>query len=354
MKRVINYDSTARFSGEVVNGKRHGYGVLQYANGNRYEGNFAFGEFFGRGVFTYSNGDRYEGEFAYSKHHGKGLLFFANGDKYEGDFAFGKIHGVGIFHYANGDRYEGDFAHGKYHGTGAFYCFNGNRYEGYFEYGKFHGRGTYYFVNVDKFEGEFIEGKLHGAGLYSYSDGTTERREYKHNEWLNKPSHPYRAQHDLLIEGSNKIDSTALLTNRQISDGASAAIGNTITRYESKLDNQIQTLGSPANFEGAAIAPANQIDYGNLHQHSQHNGCDCGYDAHHSSHHANHGYHTPKSTTVEQKAQSLPTSSNGVDKAKSGVYYFANGDRFESEFTDADNYSKGVYYYANGDRFEGR
>ncbi|MCL1944408.1 MAG: hypothetical protein FWF56_01160 [Firmicutes bacterium] len=318
----INYDSTARYQGEVVNGKRHGYGVLQYANGNRYEGSFAFGEFFGRGIFTYSNGDRYEGEFAYSKHHGKGLLFFANGDKYEGDFAFGKIHGVGCFQYANGDRYEGDFAHGKYHGTGAFYFFNGNRYEGYFEYGKFHGRGTYYFVNIEKFEGEFVEGKIHGAGLYSYADGITERREYKQNEWLNRPSHPYRAQHDLLCTNNNSGE--ALLTSNYVSDGASATLDNRVAKIEYKNPEYVVAPGNiQASFEHSPTPqPANQL----IHNHHTHN-------------------HECKPTAQLEQ----PT-----EKAKSGVYYFANGDRFESELTDSDNYTKGVYYYANGDRFEGR
>jgi len=36
-----------------------------------------------------------------------------------------------------------------------------------------------------------------------------------------------------------------------------------------------------------------------------------------------------------------------------GVYHYANGGRYEGEYTANQRNGNGVYYYANGERYEG-
>lgn len=328
MKAMVNYDSSAKYVGQIVNGKRHGRGVLMYANGNRYEGNFAYGEFCHRGVFFYANGDRYEGDFAYNKHHGRGVLTFANGDKYEGDFAYGKIHGVGTFSYINGDVYEGEFLQGKYHGMGTYTYANGNKYEGSFEFGQYHGRGTCHFVAVSKYQGEFVEGKFHGRGLWVHPDGTEEAREYRHDEWINQPEQLHYVQPSLAM-GERRGAAVSLRTLHE-NDYAQNIVRKAPTYAECTQSNAVRTANAPT---------AHMFKHGH--------GKSC-LDRAREQGQSQFLQATPVAT--ESYYATAPQVSSNVADSGKGVYYFANGDRFESGGEDG----KGTYFYANGDRFESK
>ena len=52
-----------------------------------------------------ANGRRYTGEFVQGKRHGKGEMTFPNGDKYTGDWNEGRRTGHGLYLFANGNRY---------------------------------------------------------------------------------------------------------------------------------------------------------------------------------------------------------------------------------------------------------
>ena len=79
----------AVYRGELVNGKRHGIGVMQYRKARVYEGQWQNDARSGRGMERYSNGNRYEGDFLKGKPHGKGLYTWANSEVYEGEWAHG-------------------------------------------------------------------------------------------------------------------------------------------------------------------------------------------------------------------------------------------------------------------------
>ena len=51
-----------------------------------------------------ANGRRYTGEFVQGKRHGKGEMTFPNGDKYTGDWNEGRRTGHGLYLFANGNR----------------------------------------------------------------------------------------------------------------------------------------------------------------------------------------------------------------------------------------------------------
>ena len=110
--------NTIVYSGEFLNGKKHGYGeeIIPDANGS----------------------DRYVGQFREGRRHGRGVYYFANGGKYDGEIVRDQFVGDGSFESPNGDRYVGQFRNGQFAGEGIYTFANGNVVqEGIFENGKF-------------------------------------------------------------------------------------------------------------------------------------------------------------------------------------------------------------------------
>lgn len=90
----------------------------------------------GNGVYKYNNGAFYFGTFQNGKRHGFGKLDFAGGNSYIGEFSFGSYHGMGTYIWSKYKYYMGEYKNGKYHGTGVMY-YNKNQYDaGNWENGK--------------------------------------------------------------------------------------------------------------------------------------------------------------------------------------------------------------------------
>ena len=70
------YGLKFRYSGELLDGKAEGQGILSYLNGLIYKGNFSKGKFHGLGELKFSNGIVYEGEFVDGLFNGHGILKF--------------------------------------------------------------------------------------------------------------------------------------------------------------------------------------------------------------------------------------------------------------------------------------
>ena len=67
------------------------------------------------------NGDCYTGEFVEGKRHGKGCLTYANGDKLDGSFFKGLAEGMCTMTYrTTGNIYEGNYLGGERHGEGVY------------------------------------------------------------------------------------------------------------------------------------------------------------------------------------------------------------------------------------------
>lgn len=102
----------ARYKGDFLNGKRHGFGVMDALHPN-------------------FKGDKYVGEFKDGKRNGQGTYFFLaenefKGDKYVGEFNDDKKNGQGTYTFADGEKYVGEFKDDKYNGRGIYYSANGS------------------------------------------------------------------------------------------------------------------------------------------------------------------------------------------------------------------------------------
>ena len=100
-----------QYTGDWIEGLRHGLGIYYYKNGNKYEGQWRRGQRHGRGKLVYANGDVYEGDWLEGKRSGLGVLSYSNGDRFEGHWHLDKKEGPGRYLYYNTSKmYEGEWA----------------------------------------------------------------------------------------------------------------------------------------------------------------------------------------------------------------------------------------------------
>ena len=83
--------TNAYYVGEILNGKEHGFGTMNWANRDKYIGQWLNGEREGQGTYYWANGDKYVGQFKNSKRHGQGTYFYAEGGSCVGEFREGKM-----------------------------------------------------------------------------------------------------------------------------------------------------------------------------------------------------------------------------------------------------------------------
>ncbi len=138
------YENTGSYTGDFVDGERHGRGVFEFDFFGRYEGEFKHNHMHGQGVMELTSGRRYEGEWLGSRQHGRGMYTWnvglSAGCRHEGEYNDGLKHGRGVFSWPNGSRYEGEF------------CKDSRT-----------GRGTYTWPTGAIYEGRFLEGLKHTA-----------------------------------------------------------------------------------------------------------------------------------------------------------------------------------------------
>ena len=114
----INNGTINLYTGEFMNGKKHGLGevtIAKNAGDDRYVGHFREGRMHGRGTYYFSNGGKYEGELAHDQFNGEGSFDSPNGDRYVGQFRNGQFSGDGVYTFANGNVVqEGVFENGVF------------------------------------------------------------------------------------------------------------------------------------------------------------------------------------------------------------------------------------------------
>lgn len=82
------YDNGEKYTGELLDGQRHGQGTCFYPNGNRYEGGWQEDSMFGPGVYTWKDGSVYKGEFVEGSKSARGVMTWADGQRYEGAWRY--------------------------------------------------------------------------------------------------------------------------------------------------------------------------------------------------------------------------------------------------------------------------
>lgn len=91
VNRTIDFANGDRYTGPVVNGRPHGYGVYRWKNGTTYEGPFVKGSMKGQGVIRYYNGSVYRGEVFNARPHGMGVCTSSRGTVQRGRWENGKL-----------------------------------------------------------------------------------------------------------------------------------------------------------------------------------------------------------------------------------------------------------------------
>lgn len=116
----INYPNGMTYTGETVDGARHGTGTMTWANGMRYTGAWANDKRNGHGTFLWPNGIKFVGAWKNDKIDGQGTQIFPkpkyNGETYSGTFVNGIQEGPGTQAYPNGEKFVGNFVNGQRNG----------------------------------------------------------------------------------------------------------------------------------------------------------------------------------------------------------------------------------------------
>jgi hypothetical protein len=105
----------ATYIGTFLHGVPHGHGFIEYAGGKgKYEGDLVQGKRDGYGKLVEQDLSSYEGQWKNNLRHGTGKQLFALGGSYEGEWKNDKFDGHGtIVHAGSGRRYEGEFKDGQ-------------------------------------------------------------------------------------------------------------------------------------------------------------------------------------------------------------------------------------------------
>ncbi len=158
---VMNFSNYDIYDGDWHQGKMHGVGTYKFWDtkrdryGSTYEGEFNLGNREGHGKMTFANGDVYIGAWQNDRRTGDGTCWFANGDIFHGLWRFDKML-RGVYRSTSGVIYDGEIKDDKFNGLGKLYLPNGSWYEGIFENGKLQ---TGFFFTTDGKFAEYKDGK---------------------------------------------------------------------------------------------------------------------------------------------------------------------------------------------------
>ena len=121
-KGTYIFEGAGKYVGEWKDGELHGHGILTYTSGewtgDKYVGQFANGTFHGKG--TYTNAERknseeegmmikYTGDYVEGKRHGNAIAWYADGTIHEGEYKNDMREGKGTLSRPGKWIFEGTF-----------------------------------------------------------------------------------------------------------------------------------------------------------------------------------------------------------------------------------------------------
>ncbi|KAF6082824.1 hypothetical protein HJG60_016695 [Phyllostomus discolor] len=173
------------YKGEVVNGKRNGFGVFKCVTQPvSYIGQWCQGRRHGMGCIYYDREgtSSYEGTWDHNVRKGWGVRRYKSGNVYEGQWDDNMRHGEGRMRWlTTNEEYSGQWDRGAQNGLGTHTWFlkrvpNSqyplrNEYRGNFVNGYRHGYGTFYYASGATYEGEWVFNKKHGMGRLTFKNG---------------------------------------------------------------------------------------------------------------------------------------------------------------------------------------
>ncbi len=118
--QIMTYEDGDVYCGEMVNGQKHGQGVLKYGQSEfYYTGGWLNDMRHGMGVEKSSEG-LYHGEWNENQMNGHGVFNFFTGDVYNGMFEQNCLCGEGSMAYIDGSKYTGMWYKNVRQGEGVF------------------------------------------------------------------------------------------------------------------------------------------------------------------------------------------------------------------------------------------
>lgn len=178
----LYYESGKLFySGDVLNGKAHGNGIMYYEDTQTpaYIGDFVDGKFCGEGtMYNTQGGILAQGTFKNDTMNGMCYVYDSeDGSVIYGNFVDGKIDSIGAVHLDQNGKliYEGQFDEKmQYSGKGTLYYPNSDKvqYVGDFQNGLMNGYGTWYSNdNTGYYVGGFKDNHFYGKGQVYDANG---------------------------------------------------------------------------------------------------------------------------------------------------------------------------------------
>lgn len=123
-RKADNGEPGFSYFGQLVMGKRHGYGTMVIDDGTigapRYEGRFVDDLRHGQGILVWTDGRKYCGQFARGRFHGEATMIWPDRRSYVGQYCDNRKHGTGTFRWPDGRCYRGQWLSGTRHGVGTY------------------------------------------------------------------------------------------------------------------------------------------------------------------------------------------------------------------------------------------
>ncbi|GFN95169.1 radial spoke head 10 homolog b-like [Plakobranchus ocellatus] len=131
--------------------------------------------------------ERYEGEKVKGLYDGEAEAHFTCGHHYKGMFSEGCMHGRGKYTWTDGITYEGEFQRNQVTGKGTYTWKDGSSYVGDVLNGKRHGLGTFRTSSgIISYTGDWFMGQRHGKGRMNFDP---EGKSYYEGDWVNGIKH---------------------------------------------------------------------------------------------------------------------------------------------------------------------
>lgn len=309
---------------------------------------------------TYANGEHYTGDFVNGKRHGVGRMEYQNGDVYEGGYNMGKRHGQGIMTYAAGSRYEGNWENSIKSGQGRFVQANGEVYEGNFEGGTFEGHGSYQFSNGNTYIGNWKGGKRDGTGVLIYANGAKEAQVWEGGKkvFAEIVDDPFTVEAEAAeaaetaenaaetAQTAENVAEEAVQTAENAVETAQAAefaAGEVAQTAESVVEEAAQAAENAA--EEAAQTVENAVE--TAVQAAENTVAEAAEAVEAAGNEASEAVQA-----AENAVESAPVIAAPVKETKSINY--KSGNRYEGEVDDKNlPHGNGVFTYTNGSSYEG-
>ena len=182
MKKRIVYDNGSIYEGEIIAGRRSGFGVMTWPNGRRFAGVFQ-NDYPVKGVHTWENGAEYNGTWSKWNREGYGEMRYVNGAVYRGGWENDQRSDRGEMTWPDGRRFSGVFQ-SDYPVKGVHTWPNGAEYNGTWSKWNREGYGEMRYADGSLYRGEWRDDLREGEGFFCDADGSVTEGQWKKDAYV--------------------------------------------------------------------------------------------------------------------------------------------------------------------------